>query len=212
MPLEPPEFDEGFRENLQSLFEWRRDVRRFRTDPVPEALVAHLLDLANLAPSVGNSQPWRWVRVTSDERRAAVQANFERANKHAAARYSGVEQEAYVNLKLAGLEEAPVQFAVFCDEGTEQGRGLGRQTMPEMLRYSTALSVYTFWLAARAHGLGLGWVSIFDPAQLRETLDVPKNWKLVAYVCVGWPVEEHIDPELQRARWQERQPLEVIER
>lgn len=194
------------------LFEWRRDVRRFKTDAVPEALIGELTGLANLAPSVGNSQPWRWVRVASPVRRAQVAANFEKSNFKAAEGYGGEEREAYARLKLAGLKEAPVHFAVFCDEETEQGRGLGRQTMPEMLRYSTALSVHSFWLAARAQGLGVGWVSILDPDELCQTMDIPQSWTLVAYLCVGWPVEEHLDPELQRAGWQKRQAMHLLER
>lgn len=194
------------------LFEWRRDVRRFKTDAVPEALIGKLTELANLAPSVGNSQPWRWVRVASPDRRAQVAANFEKSNFKAAEGYGGEEREAYARLKLAGLKEAPVHFAVFCDEETEQGRGLGRQTMPEMLRYSTALSVHSFWLAARAQGLGVGWVSILDPDELCQTMDIPQSWTLVAYLCVGWPVEEHLDPELQRAGWQKRQAMHLLER
>lgn len=194
------------------LFEWRRDVRRFKTDAVPEALIGKLTELANLAPSVGNSQPWRWVRVASPDRRAQVAANFEKSNFKAAEGYRGEEREAYARLKLAGLKEAPVHLAVFCDEETEQGRGLGRQTMPEMLRYSTALSVHSFWLAARAQGLGVGWVSILDPDELCQTMEIPQSWTLVAYLCVGWPVEEHLDPELQRASWQKRQAMRLLER
>lgn len=194
------------------LFEWRRDVRRFKTDAVPEALIGKLTELANLAPSVGNSQPWRWVRVASPVRRAQVAANFEKSNFKAAEGYGGEEREAYARLKLAGLKEAPVHFAVFCDEETGQGRGLGRQTMPEMLRYSAALSVHSFWLAARAQGLGVGWVSILDPDELCQTMDIPQSWTLVAYLCVGWPVEEHLDPELQRAGWQKQQAMRLLER
>ncbi len=212
LPLEPPSFDQGFQDNLGELFKWRRDVRRFKAKSVAEHTIAELLAAANLAPSVGNSQPWRWVRVQCPERRAAVQRNFEVSNDLAAEVYSGAERESYARLKLAGLKEAPVQFAVFCDNETGQGRGLGRQTMPEMLKYSTALSVHTFWLSARARGLGVGWVSILDPGELTKSLEISDSWALIAYLCVGWPVEEHIDPELQRAGWQDRQTLRVIER
>ena len=197
-------FDADFRRTLAALFAWRRDVRRFRTDPVDEALLRHCLDLASFSPSVGNSQPWRFVRVADPERRAQVVASFERCNAAAAEGYAAEQREAYVRLKLAGLREAPVHLAVFCDEATAPGHGLGRATMPEMLRYSVVTAVQTFWLAARAHGLGVGWVSILEPDTVCETLAVPCAWSLVAYLCVGFPVEEHEDPELVRHGWQQR--------
>jgi 5,6-dimethylbenzimidazole synthase len=111
---------------------------------------------------------------------------------------------AYAVLKLAGLDRAPLQFAVFCDRATEQGFGLGCHTMPEMLEYSVAVMVSTFWLAARATGLGVGWVSILDPELVGRVLEMPQIWKLIAYLCIGWPDEEHLDPELARHDWQPR--------
>jgi 5,6-dimethylbenzimidazole synthase len=199
-----PTFDAAFRDHLAALVRWRRDVRRFRTDPVDPALVDRLLDLAAHAPSVGNSQPWRFVLVESPTRRTAVIASFAHANAVAATSYAGAEQALYVSLKLAGLNEAPVHLAVFCDEATTDGAGLGRQTMPEMLRYSVAGAIQVLWLAARAEGLGLGWVSILEPDAVTAALDVPAGWSLVGYLCLGWPVEEHDDPELERAGWQGR--------
>ncbi|KQO55329.1 5,6-dimethylbenzimidazole synthase [Methylobacterium sp. Leaf87] len=197
-------FDADFRQTLADLFAWRRDVRRFRTDPVDDAVLRRCLDLAALSPSVGNSQPWRFVRVADPARRGAVTASFERCNAAAATDYAAERRDAYIRLKLAGLTEAPVHLAVFCDEGTETGHGLGRATMPEMLRYSVVSAVQTFWLAARAHGLGVGWVSILEPETVCTVLDVPCAWHLVAYLCVGFPVEEHADPELVRHGWQDR--------
>ena len=168
------------------------------------ALIEHLLDLAQLAPSVGNSQPWRWVEVRSADRRAAIRANFSAANAKALAAQSGERANLYATLKLAGLDNAPRHFAVFCENATAQGHGLGTRTMPEMLEASVCGMINTFWLAARTRGLGVGWVSILDPAAATQTLDVPPSWKLVAYLCVGWPIEEHIDPELVRHNWQAR--------
>jgi 5,6-dimethylbenzimidazole synthase len=198
----PPRFDAAFRAALSDLILWRRDVRRFKTDPIDEELVTALIALACHSPSVGRAQPWRFVLVESLERRAAVRASFERANQRALEGYAGERRRAYARLKLAGLDAAPVQLAVYADEATEAGAGLGRQSMPETLRYSVVAAVQTLWLAARAHGLGLGWVSILEPATVAEVLDVPKTWTLVAYLCLGWPEEEHIDPELERAGWQ----------
>jgi 5,6-dimethylbenzimidazole synthase len=198
----PPRFDEAFRNALRDLIAWRRDVRRFRTDPVAPELVLSLLDLAGHAPSVGHCQPWRFVLVEDPGRRAAVRASFARATAQALQGYLGEERRRYSQLKLEGLDAAPVQLAVFADEATEAGSGLGRQTMPETLRYSVVAAVQTLWLAARAHGLGVGWVSILEPQVVTTVLDVPAEWTLVAYLCIGWPQEEHLDPELERSGWQ----------
>lgn len=200
----PPTFDAAFLEQLEALFRWRRDVRRFRIEPLPAGLLDGLIGLAALAPSVGNSQPWRFVTVEDPERRAAVRANYARCNAQALSAYAGERARLYASLKLAGLEDAPAQLAVFADMGTGLGHGLGRQTMPETLTYSVVGAVHALWLAARAHGVGLGWVSILDPAELAASLDVPADWSLVAYLCLGYPVEEHTDPELDRHGWQRR--------
>ena len=199
-------FGPEFRAELERLLHWRRDVRRFRTTPVPEALVARLLETAADAPSVGLSEPWRFVRVEDPAARAAVLANFESANAAALAAQAPGRQAAYARLKLAGLHEAPVQLAVFCDDATDKGAGLGTGTMPEMRAYSVVCAVMQLWLVARAHGLGLGWVSILDPDRLAHDLGVPQTWRLVAYLCLGWPEEEHEDAELERAGWEARAP------
>ncbi len=203
-----PRFDPSFRARLAELFRWRRDVRRFRTDPVPEEMVLELLRLADLAPSVGNSQPWRFVLVEDPERRRRVRESFLRTNRRALSGYSGERARLYASLKLEGMDRAPVQLAVFCDETTHQGHGLGRPTMPETLCWSVVLAIGQLWLAARAHGLGLGWVSILEPEEVGRILEVPAGWRFVAWLCVGWPEEEHPDPELERAGWQARTPLE----
>ena len=200
----PPHFDAPFRREVEALVRWRRDVRRFRSEALPEGMVERLLALAALSPSVGNSQPWRFVLVEDAARRAAVRADFEAANADALADYAGEQARTYASLKLSGLDDAPVQMAVFCDMATEFGHGLGKKTMPETLAYSVVGAVQTLWLAARAEGIGMGWVSIIEPAQVTRILDVPDDWRLIAYLCLGYPVEEHTDPELERAGWQER--------
>ncbi len=200
----PPAFDALFQERLADLFRWRRDVRRFRDAPLDECLVDELLALACLAPSVGNSQPWRFVKVKSADRRAAVRASFERCNRRALDDYEGERARLYATLKLSGLERAPTQIAVFADENPPEGHGLGRATMPETIGYSVAMAIHTLWVAARARGVGVGWVSILDPGEVSRALETPPAWKLVAYLCVGWPEEEHLDPELERHGWQER--------
>ncbi len=213
-PERPPSFDDAFRESLSALFAWRRDVRRFRRDPVNDGILLRCLDDASLAPSVGNSQPARFVRVADPARREAVAANFARCNAEAAARYADERRRRYDGLKLEGLREAPIHLAAFCDETTAVGHGLGRVTMPETLRYSVVTAIHTFWLSARAHGLGVGWVSILEPEAITRILDVPAGWHLVAYLCVGYPIEEHCDPELVRHGWQDRirEPGDLLER
>ena len=208
----PPLFGAAFRAEFADLIAWRRDVRRFRTDPVPEEVLDDLFRLAEYAPSVGNCQPTRFVRVDDGNRRAAVRDNFEAANREALGAYRGERAALYAGLKLAGLSEAPVHIAVFCDEETDGGHGLGARTMPETRRYSAVCALHTFWLAARAYGLGVGWVSILDPAGLAETLDVQRAWSFVGYLCVGWPQEEHRTPELERVGWQARSAHPVLRR
>lgn len=205
-----PDFGPDFQAQLESLLAWRRDVRRFRGEALPPGMLDRLLGLAELAPSVGLSQPWRFVRVASAEARARVRANFEDANAAALADYSGARAGLYARLKLSGLEEAPEQLAVFCEVDPDQGHGLGRRTMPETLQYSTVCAVHTLWLVARAAGIGLGWVSILDAAALGRDLEVPESWRLVAYLCLGYPEEAHEDPELARRGWEERRQPENL--
>ncbi len=202
--MTPPVFDAAFRDKFHKLVLWRRDVRRFRSDPVETGTLDALIELATHAPSVGFSQPWRFVKVEDGDRRRAVWESFARANARALEGYEGEQKANYAGLKLAGLKEAPVHLAVFSDEQTTTGSGLGVQTMPEMRRYSVVAAIQTLWLAARAEGLGMGWVSILEPAEVTRALDVPKEWKLVAYLCIGRPAEEHLDPELERHHWEQR--------
>ena len=203
----PPHFDDPFLVGLRELMSWRRDVRRFKREPAPRALIGELLGLAQLSPSVGNSQPWRFVEVASPAKRAAVQANFSACNAAALAAQAPPRAALYARLKLEGLDAAPTQLAVFCDRATAQGHGLGGLTMPETLDYSVVSMIAMLWLAARARGLGLGWVSILDPQRLGADLGVPSSYKLIAYLCLGFPEEEHETPELERSGWQERTPL-----
>lgn len=198
------EFSTDFQADLLRLMRWRRDVRRFRTTPVDEAVLRDCLATFALAPSVGLSEPWRVVRVQSSTARAAALANFTVENARALDGFDGEKSRLYSTLKLSGMREAPVQLAVFCDEATPKGAGLGAATMPEMRRYSVVGAVTQFWLAARAQGLGVGWVSILDPEQLCQDLDIPPDWRLVAYLCLGWPETDSDTPELERAGWEHR--------
>jgi uroporphyrin-III C-methyltransferase / precorrin-2 dehydrogenase / sirohydrochlorin ferrochelatase len=233
--------------SLERLAAWRRDVRRFRSDPVAPAVIERLLRLADLAPSVGNSQPWRVVHVADPQRRATMRQSFAAANERAAQLYAagdGGPQAQYLALKLAGFDKAPVHLAVFSEHGGQsaglghmgqsagpghmgqsagpghmgqsagpgrsgQGRGLGVQTMPEAYDYSCACMIMLLWLAAREAGIGVGWVSIIEPAEVARCLDVQPEWTFVGYLLLGWPEEEHLDPELERYQWQSRTPFEA---
>ena len=202
-----PEFDDAFRARLHDLFVWRRDVRRFRSDALPVGAIETLIETACLSPSVGLSQPWRFVVVDDSARRAAVVKNFSACNAEALDKYSGELAQRYATLKLAGLREAPCHLAVYADRATEIGHGLGRRTMPEMADYSVVSAISTLWLAARAQGIGMGWVSILDPAAVSIALDVPADWRLIGYFCIGYPLTESDSPELERVGWEARRPV-----
>src|SRR5262247_3413227 len=207
----PMDFDDAFRARLRDLLVWRRDVRRFRREALPRGTLERLIQLACLAPSVGLSQPWRFVTVDDPAHRLAVRKNFERCNADALAAQTPQRAAAYARLKLAGLDDAPCHLAVFADRATAQGHGLGRHTMPEMIEYSAVTAVHTIWLAARSQGIGVGWVSILEPAAVATILDVPATWKFIGYLCLGFPQAEDDIPDLERAGWEQRQaPSSVV--
>ncbi len=212
MGLRDAEFSADFRSQLDLLMRLRRDVRRFREDPVDEAVLSRCLSAFQLAPSVGLSEPWRILRIQSDAARAAALKNFEAANAEALKGYSGERAAKYATLKLSGMQKAPVQLAVYCDDETAQGHGLGAATMPEMRRYSVVTAITPFWLALRAEGLGLGWVSVLDPVQLNRDLNAPDGWQLIGYFCAGHPEVLSDTPELEHQGWESRRadlPLET---
>jgi 5,6-dimethylbenzimidazole synthase len=203
------QFDDAFRARLRDLLVWRRDVRRFRADPLPAGTLERLFEVAALAPSVGLSQPWRFIVVDDPARRAAVRDVFDACNADARASYEGERAARYAELKLEGLKEAPCQFAVFTDHSTVVGHGLGRRTMPEAADYSAVAAISTMWLAARAEDIGMGWISILDPARMNDILDVPKSWHFIGYFCLGYPQDESERPELDRAGWERRRDAQA---
>lgn len=205
-PERAPQFDAGFRARFYELLKWRRDVRRFKRDKLPQGTLERLIGIACLSPSVGLSEPWRFVIVEDGARRAAIRACFEACNEEALAMQAPDRAALYARLKLAGLDDAPCQLSVFSDRGTAQGSGLGRATMPETLDYSVVTAIHTLWLSARAEGLGLGWVSILDPARMCSILDVPESWAFIGHLCIGYPVAEDDTPALERSGWERRSP------
>ena len=204
-------FSDSFRTDLSQLMRWRRDVRRFRSDPVDEALLMQCLDTFRLAPSVGLSEPWRIVRVISPELRQKSIENYQTTNATALEGYDGEKAAMYSGLKLSGMSEAPEHIAIFCDDSTSKGSGLGATTMPEMRRYSVVGAINLMWLHARSHGLGMGWVSILDAPKLFTDLDIPQDWSLIAYLCIGWPEANSTTPELETAGWETRRAALPIE-
>lgn len=206
--MTPPAFDADFRDRFDLLLRWRRDVRHFLRDPVPAAEMEALLAAVARAPSVGNAQPWRLVRVRTPALRETLAAHVDAASAAAARTIPDAERrDRYARLKLHGLREAPELLAIFNDDAPAAGHGLGRATMPETLRYSTVMAIHTLWLTARARGIGVGWVSILDPAKVTALLDVPASWSLIALLCVGYPAEPSEVPELERRGWQARDPV-----
>ena len=199
-------FDTTDAATLTRILQWRRDVRHFRTDPVDPAVISRLQSAMDLAPSVGNSRPWRVLNVQSPALRAAVRTNFETCNAKAANGYDAEKQAQYLALKLAGLDAAPLHLAIFTVTTPVAGHGLGRQTMPGTLVQSTAMAIHTLWLAARAENLGLGMVSILDPAALTGLFDLPADWVFSAYLCLGYPEFTDDLPLLHRQDWQENTP------
>lgn len=200
-----------FQQSLHRLFQLRRDVRSFRTDPLPNGALRRWLESACRAPSVGYSQPWRFVSVVSTHLRVQIASEFKEQNQLCSEKYDNPTASEYRLLKLAGLAEAPEHLAVFVQPNPKQGRGLGRETMPETVEYSVVAAIQNLWLAARAEGVGVGWVSIMRPEVIRNALEVPADWKLVAYLCLGYPKKDNETmPELERLGWESKVELDSL--
>jgi 5,6-dimethylbenzimidazole synthase len=196
------------REALYKVMRGRRDIRRFRPDPVPDAVVRRILEMAHLAPSVGFMQPWNFLLITSAEVRREVKALFEATNARELAHIDDPDRRAlYARLKLEGILEAPLNLAVTCDGRRDAPFVLGRAPMPQTDLFSTCLAIQNLWLVARAEGVGVGWVSIIDPQAIARLLDLPAGVQLVAYLCVGYPTEFRPRPMLEEVGWKGRQPL-----
>ncbi|WP_408869641.1 5,6-dimethylbenzimidazole synthase [Commensalibacter oyaizuii] len=204
--MHEPQFSHDFIRTLETLFSWRRDVRHFKKDPIPDVILNHLLSIACMAPSVGLSEPWRFIQVKTPKIKTEIYDLFKTTNKEAAQNYTSEQQILYNNLKLSGLDDAPHHIAVFSEENPTQGMGLGRQTMPQTTAYSTVMAIFSFWLAARAYGIGVGWVSILPPQHVKEILKTPDHWNFIAYLCVGYPQFTQDTPELENKGWEQRNP------
>ena len=185
----------------------RRDVRRFRSDRVPDAALWRILQAAHHAPSVGFMQPWNFIVVRDREVKAQVQQAFVEENARAARRYRGQRRALYDSLKLEGILEAPINLCVTCDRSRFGPHMLGRNSIPETDLFSTCCAIQNLWLAACAEGLGVGWVSILRMERLRRILGIPKRIAVVAYLCLGYPEVLLPKPELELVGWAPRLPL-----
>ena len=206
---EPTAFGDAERAAIYRAIDTRRDVRRGFVDrPLPDELLRRLLAAAHKAPSVGFMQPSRFIVIRDLAIRKAVHGVFEQSKSEAAANYTGHQLEQYSALKLEGILEAPQNLCIVCDAGSERGHKLGRHSMPETAAYSTVCAVQNLWLAARAEGVGVGWVSILDPVRLRAVLRIPEHILPVAYLCLGYVDQFASQPELETYGWEKRLPLE----
>lgn len=189
----------------------RRDVRsQFLPDPVPAEILGRILDAAHHAPSVGFMQPWDFIVIQDPGVRRSVFENFEHANRDAAGIYEGEQRDRYSRMKLAGILDAPVNVLVTCDRERTLGHKLGRHTDPATDLYSTVCAVENLWLAARAEGLGVGWVSILDLEELKTLLGIPAVNTPVAYLCIGYVSEFKPKPDLEESGWERRQALSAL--
>ena len=204
-------FDENERRAVYRAIRERRDVRRgFLPEPIPDELLNRLLEAAHNAPSVGMMQPWRFIVIRDFAVRQAIHEIFLDANQMARDSYEGEQQKNYAGMKLEGILEAPQNLCIVCDSQSSQGHQLGRRTMPETALYSAVCAIQNLWLAARAEGVGVGWVSILEPNRVRRALEIPEHITLVAYLCLGYVEAFAGVPDLERSGWEKRTPLEHV--
>jgi len=187
----------------------RRDIRKYRPGPVADDVLLRILGAAHHAGSVGFMQPWNFIVVRDPGLRTEVKRSFERENARAAENYTGERRELYGSLKLEGILESALNLCVTCDR-TRGGKVLGRNTILETDLFSTCLAVQNLWLAARAEGVGIGWVSILDNAELSRLLELPEHVVPVAYLTAGYPEAFPDKPLLESVGWRERLPLEDL--
>jgi 5,6-dimethylbenzimidazole synthase len=206
----PPEgFAAEERRGVYRAIYTRRDIRHFRSDPIPDPVLARLVRAAHHGPSVGFMQPWDFVLIRDQAVRRQVNELYHRERQAAACFFDEPRRSQYLSMKLEGILEAPVNLCITCDP-TRAGVVLGRNSAPETDLYSTCCAVQNLWLAARAEGIGVGWVSILKQPQLRQILGIPAHVMPVAYLCLGYPVEFPSKPMLETVGWRERMPLDQL--
>lgn len=211
MSTSNPPFSDAERRGLYRAIHERRDVRsQFLPDRIPPDVLTRLLEAAHHAPSVGFMQPWDFIVIESRDVRESVLAMFEQENQKAAERFKGERKEHYRSLKLQGIMESPLNLCITCDRSRGGPHVLGRNSIVETDLFSTCLAVQNLWLAARAEGIGVGWVSILDQEQLSTALNLPEHVYPLAYLCLGY-VSEFLDqPELEAKGWRSRLSLSEL--
>ncbi|MCU1668245.1 MAG: cobT [Blastococcus sp.] len=203
-------FDEASVSALHAVIDARRDIRRYRADPIPAELLRGVLAAGHSAPSVGHSQPWRFIVVTEQgtRDRAAVLADRERLRQ--ADLLTPDRRARLLDLQLEGIREAPVGVVVACDRRAPATGVLGRATFPDTDMWSCACAIQNIWLAARAAGLGMGWVTLFQPADLAALLNLPDGVETLGWLCLGWPDERPPEPGLERHGWSQRLSVDDV--
>lgn len=204
-------FSSAERAAVYRAIETRRDVRdQFLSTPLPDDVISRLLHAAHSAPSVGFMQPWNFILVREPSIRESAWQAFCRANDEAADMFEGERRETYRSLKLEGIRKAPLSICVTCDPDRAGKVVLGRTHNPRMDAFSTVCAVQNLWLAARAEGVGVGWVSIFHDGDVRALLGIPDRIEIVAWLCLGYVDELYREPELAVKGWRHRLPLEEL--
>jgi 5,6-dimethylbenzimidazole synthase len=212
MTTTPHAFSEEEKAALYRVIRERRDIRRFRSEPIPAATLARILDAAHHAPSVGFMQPWNFILICDQTTRQRVHTAFRQANAEAMEQFTGDRQQQYASLKLEGILESALNLCVTCDRQRFGPVVLGRTCQPDMDLYSTVCAVENLWLAARVEGIGVGWVSILHADELAQILALPPHVVPIAYLCLGYVDAFPTAPELQTAGWLPRLPLAEVVR
>lgn len=204
-------FADAQQEGVYQAIMQRRDIRaQFVSDPVPDEILDKLLRAAHHAPSVGFMQPWNFLVIRDSDSKNQVYEGFQKAHNESAEMFSGEQKEKYQSFKLEGIREAPVNLLVTCDRERTGPVVIGRTVQPEMDLYSTVCAVQNLWLAARAEGVGVGWVSIIHEQELRTIFKLPESVVVVAYLCIGYVTHFPEMPELEKAGWLPRLNLDDL--
>ncbi|MFG3139699.1 nicotinate-nucleotide--dimethylbenzimidazole phosphoribosyltransferase [Streptomyces sp. NPDC048211] len=206
-----PGYEDAEREAVLRVMRERRDIRNgFRSDPIPHEVLLRVLEAAHTAPSVGHSQPWDFVVIRSAETRRSMHELAQHQREAYAKSLPKARAKQFKELKIEAIVDTPVNIVVTADPTRGGRHTLGRHTQPQMAPYSSALAVENLWLAARAEGLGVGWVSFFDEREMVRALGLPEHLEVVAYLCVGYVDEFPEEPELMQAGWSKRRPLSWV--
>jgi len=205
------EFSSAEKELVRRLIHARRDIRQFRSDSIPADVLWRILEAAHAAPSVGFMQPWNFILIESAQIRRQIKESFDAVNSNEKLKLDGTPRSRlYNSLKLEGILESPLNIAVTCDHARNGSYVLGRAPMPQTAPYSVCLAIENLWLAARSEGVGVGWVSILDQAAVERILGLPEGVEMIAYLCIGYPVEFRPMPLLQEVGWKERERLQTL--